>query len=102
MINYSLDYNNPALKIKTRLSANRYGEMFQQDFSLSGSPYFVRPAGTVINLNVESELSRFADRGGALSLRMEINNIFDGVNEVYWGFPGAGRSFYTGLRYSFD
>jgi len=46
-------------------------------------------------------LARFGDSGGYLSLRAEINNMFDGKNEMYWSYPGAGRSFYTGLRYGF-
>jgi vitamin B12 transporter len=107
MVSYGLDYNNPKLKLKTRLSANRYGEVFTQAWELSGpptwtAPWIERPFGIVVNLSGEKELARFGDRGGALSLRTEINNLFDGKNEMYWGYPGAGRNFYAALRYSFD
>jgi vitamin B12 transporter len=107
MVSYGLDYGNPALKLRTRLSANRYGDVYTQDWGQSGpptwtAPWIVRPAGTVVNLSVERELARLGDSGGALTLRTEINNLFDGKNEVYWDYPGPGRNFYVGLRYSFN
>jgi len=34
-----------------------------------------------------------------VSLRFEVQNLLDGANEMYWGYPGPGRSFYIGLRY---
>ena len=37
-----------------------------------------------------------------LTLRAEVNNLFDRANEMYWGYPGAGRSFYIGLRYDYQ
>ena len=101
MVSYGVDYRNPALKLKTRLNASRYGETLQQNFSLSGSPYFLRTPGTVVNLSAERELAQFGDGGGTVSLRAEINNLFDGKNEIYFDYPGAGRSFYLGLRYDF-
>ena len=110
MVSYGLDYKNPALKLKTRLSVNRYGEVVTDDFDYFSptygytrrSPLLLRPAGTVVNLSAERELARFRERGGALILRTEINNLFDGQNEMYWSYPGAGRSFYVGLRYDLD
>jgi len=107
MVSYGLDYKNPALKLKTRLSAGRYGEVYTQDWSIVdwvtvfSAPWIERPAGTVVNLSAEKELARLGDSGGALSLRAEVNNLFDGKNEVYWDYPGAGRGFYVGLRYGF-
>ena len=107
MVSYGLDYNNPALKLKTRISASRYGEVYTQDWSIVdwvavfSAPWIERPAGTVVNLSAEKELARLGDSGGAISLRAEINNLFDGKNEVYWDYPGAGRGFYVGLRYGF-
>ena len=107
MIGYGLDYNNPALKLKSRLSASRYGDVFTQAWELSGpptwsAPWIERPAGTVVNLSAERELARFGDSGGSLNLRTEINNLLDGKNEMYWSYPGAGRNFYVGLRYNFN
>ena len=100
MISYGLDYNNPAYKLKARLSANRYGDLYTSDWDITYG-YIERPAGTVVNLSAERELARLGDSGGALSLRTEIENLFDGKNEMYWSYPGTGRSFYVGLRYGF-
>ena len=101
MASYGLDYNNPALKLKTRLSASRYGTLLTSDYD-TGLGWIERPAGTVVNLSAERELARFGDNGSALNLRAEVNNMFDGKNEQYWSYPGSGRSFYFGLRYLFD
>ena len=101
MISYGLDYNNPVHKLKARLSASRYGELYTSNWDVAPYGYIERPAGTVVNLSAERELARFGDGGGALSLRAEIENMFDGKNEMYWSYPGAGRSFYVGLRYGF-
>jgi len=104
MFGYGLDYKNPAWKFKARLNLNRYGVVLTQAWDQAVNwvaPYIERPAGTVANLSAEQELARFGDNGGALSLRGEIKNLFDGKNEVYWGYPDAGRSFYLGLRYGF-
>ena len=104
MVGYGLDYNNPAWKFKARLNFNRYGVLLTRAWDQAVNwvpPVIERPAGTVANLSAEKELAQFGDNGGALSLRGEINNLFDGKNEVYWGYPGAGRSFYLGLRYGF-
>ena len=102
MVSYGIRYVHPGYRIKSRLNASYYGAVLSRDFSTTGSPYISRPTGTVVNLSAEKELVQFRERFGALTLRAEINNIFDGTNEVYWGYPGAGRSFYMGLRYNFD
>jgi vitamin B12 transporter len=110
MISYGLDYNNPTLKLRTRINVSRHGETFQQNFSEpmfqtpAGnwiSPWQVHGPGTVVNLSAERELARLGVSGGALTLRAEITNLFDGKNEMYMNYPGTGRSFYAGLRYGF-
>ncbi|MDR2925624.1 MAG: TonB-dependent receptor [Azoarcus sp.] len=108
MASYGLDYAHPGLKIKSRLNANYYGATLTRDFSgtvpmPAGDTYFSRPSGTVVNWSFEKELAEFSNRRyGALTLRGEINNLFDKANEMYWNYPGAGRNFYVGLRYDFN
>lgn len=99
MFSYGVDYSDPGYKIKSRLNANTYGTVLTKDWSQSGAPYFQRPVGTVVNLSVDKEIVELSNNYGTLSLRTEINNLFNGKNEVYWGYPGQGRNFYVGLRY---
>jgi vitamin B12 transporter len=101
MVSYGVDYAHPAYKIKSRINANYYGEMYTRDWSLNGGPYIKRPTGTVVNWSLEKELADLSGPFGKLTLRTEINNLFDGANEMWWGYPGPGRSFYVGLRYDF-
>ena len=97
MISYGVDYAHPAYKIKSRINANYYGSVLTTGYSLPGNPYINRPGGTVVNVSLEKEVA--GGPGGRLTLRTEVNNLFDGANEMYWGYPGAGRNFYVGLRY---
>ena len=106
MASYGIDYAHPGLKIKSRLNANYYGKTLTQDFSGTvsmppGDSYFARPSGTVVNWSLEKELVDFGDQYGKLTLRTEVNNLFDGKNEMWWNYPGQGRNFYVGLRYDF-
>lgn len=101
MFSYGVDYADPAYKFKSRLSANTYGTVLTRDYTRSGSPYFERPMGTVVNWSVDKELAELSNKAGTLSLRAEINNLFNGRNEIYWGYPGQGRNFYAGIRYDY-
>jgi vitamin B12 transporter len=101
MAAYGIDYAHPGLKLRTRLNANYYGKLITQDWSKTGAPYFARPSGTVVNWSLEKELTEFSGQYGRLTLRTEVNNLFDKDNEMWWSYPGPGRSFYVGLRYDY-
>ena len=99
MASYGVDYAHPGLRLKTRLNASYYGRVFTNDSILRR--YIKRPAGTTVNWSLEKELTELSGPYGRLTLRTEINNLFDKDNEVYWNYPGPGRNFYVGLRYDF-
>jgi vitamin B12 transporter len=102
MASFGVDYAHPGYKIKSRLNANYYGARYTSNYGVTRpSGYFMTGGGTVVNWSLDKELADFSDRYGRLTLRTEINNLFDSANEMYWGYPGAGRSFYVGLRYDF-
>jgi vitamin B12 transporter len=101
MIAYGVDYAHPGYGIKSRLNANYYGSVLTRGNGLPGNPYIKRPTGTVVNWSLEKELADLSGAVGKLTLRTEINNLFDDANEMYWGYPGPGRSFYVGLRYDY-
>lgn len=101
MVSYGLKYTDPRLKMASRVNAAYYGDLLTRDFSVPSSPYIQRPTGTVVNLSIEKELIALVGVRNKLTVRSEINNLFDGANEMYWGYPGSGRSFYLGLRYDY-
>jgi vitamin B12 transporter len=106
MASYGIDYAHPGLKIKSRLNANYYGKTLTWDYSGTvsmppGDTYFARPSGTVVNWSLEKGLVDFGKKLGGLTLRTEVNNLFDKANEMYWNYPGPGRNFYVGLRYDY-
>jgi vitamin B12 transporter len=100
MASYGIDYAHPGYKIKSRINANYYDRKYTSD-TANYTGFFKQNSGTVVNLSLEKELVDFSSRFGALTLRAEINNLFDGANEMYFSYPDAGRSFYVGLRYDF-
>ena len=106
MASYGIDYAHPGWKIRSRLNANYYGKTLTQDWSGTvsippGDTHFARSSGTVVNWSLEKELADFGGQYGKLTLRTEVNNLFDSVNEMYWNYPDPGRNFYLGLRYDF-
>jgi vitamin B12 transporter len=103
MVSYGIDYAHPGYKIKSRLNANYYGERYTNNYGATRpSGYFKKGGGTVTNLSLEKELVDLSGPLGTLTLRTEIINLFDTANEMYWGYPGPGRSFYVGLRYDYN
>ena len=102
MVAYGVDYAHPGYRIKSRINANYYGSMLTRGYGLPGNPYIKRPTGTVVNLSLEKELADLSGTLGKLTLRTEVNNMFDAKNEMYWNYHGPGRSFYVGLRYDYD
>jgi vitamin B12 transporter len=101
MASYGVDYAHPGLRLKTRVNASYYGSVFTNDATVKPSRYIKRPGATLVNWSLEKELSDFGGRYGRLTLRTEVNNLFDAKNEVYWNYPGPGRNFYVGLRHDF-
>ncbi|MDR3323107.1 MAG: TonB-dependent receptor [Zoogloeaceae bacterium] len=101
MLSYGVNYAHPGYGLKSRINANYYGSPLTRDWSQGSAPYIRSPSGTVVNLSLEKDLAALSDRFGKLTLRTEINNLFDSANEMYWGYPGAGRNFYVGLRYDY-
>ncbi len=107
MVSYGVKYTDPAIKIASRLNAAYYGDLLTQDWSVVdyvtvfSAPYIHRPTGTVVNMSFEKELAALAGARNKVTLRSEINNLFDGANEIYWSYPGSGRSFYIGMRYDY-
>ena len=55
---------------------------------------------TVADLTAQKKLFDFADKGN-LTLRVEVNNLFDKQYEYTPEYPNPGRNFYVGLIYGF-
>jgi vitamin B12 transporter len=55
---------------------------------------------TVANLTLSKKLIDFKKYGG-ISLKGEIQNLFDEDYHYAKGYPMPGRSFYLGMRYDF-
>lgn len=104
--NYGLTFVQPAYGFMANINAKYYGGSLGADYRL-GSPswpntrYVYSDNGTVVDLSLEKKLFNFNDCN-SLSLRAEVNNIFDDKNEAYLDYPDAGRSFYVGLKYNYN
>ncbi|MCD6298731.1 MAG: TonB-dependent receptor, partial [Deltaproteobacteria bacterium] len=55
---------------------------------------------TVANFTISKKILDF-DKYGGLTLRGEIQNLFDREYEYVKGYPMPGRSFFVGMRYDF-
>lgn len=107
MVSYGVKFTEPRFKLTSRLNAAYYGDVLTQDWSVVdyvtvfSAPYIQRPTGTVVNLSVDKELMSMGSAHNKLSVRFDVNNLFDGANEMYWNYPGQGRNLYLGVRYDY-
>lgn len=81
------------------------GSKFVDDWENTGPPNWVAPVieeggFTVANLTVSKQIFDFKKYGG-ITLKGEIQNLFDKDYHYVKGYPMAGRSFYIGMRYDF-
>ena len=101
MVSYGLNFNYPAYTFSANLNASYYGSTQTAYFDRNYNTHYLKsPCGTVVDLGLEKGLLDFAENG-SLSLRAELNNMFDDRNESYLDYPGPGRNFYLGLRYNY-
>lgn len=64
------------------------------------APVIKKGGFTVANFTISKRFLQFRERGG-LTLRGEIQNLFDRDYEYVKGYPMPGRSFFLGVRYDF-
>lgn len=81
------------------------GKKMIDDWENAGPPTWVAPeieegGFTVANLTLSKKLLDFKQYGG-ITLKGEIQNLFDEDYHFVKGYPMAGRSFYLGMRYDF-
>ncbi len=78
------------------------GKQKIKDYESGIYPYPVIETGgfTVANLTISKRIFDFNEYGG-ITLRGEVQNLFDKDYEYAQGYPMPGRSFFLGLRYDF-
>lgn len=107
MVAYGLDFASPDHDFKANINAVYSGQILTADWNNIVDWNLYKPAhikhsgGTVVDLSLSKGLIDFDDRS-KLSLKADINNIFDDDNDNYFDYPGPGRNFYLGLRYEFS
>ncbi|MBU2621439.1 MAG: TonB-dependent receptor [Proteobacteria bacterium] len=81
------------------------GKQNIDDWESAGPPTWVAPviekgSFTVANLTVSKKILD-AEKYGSVTLKGEIQNLFDKDYEYVQGYPMPGRMFFLGLRYDF-
>ncbi|MDR0477039.1 MAG: TonB-dependent receptor [Desulfobulbaceae bacterium] len=103
-LSYGADFRYDAWGLNIGVTAVTSSNTLTSDYR-TGSPtygsYIEAGGATVVNMSLDKRLYAFADNHGKISLRLQVNNIFDGNNQTYLDYPGPGRNFYAGLRYEF-
>lgn len=103
MISYGLDFAYPNYDLKANINAVYSGNFLTADWNdildyNTYRPAFIKHSGgTVVDLSLEKGLITFDDCS-KLSLKVDVNNLFDADNDSYFDYPGPGRNFYVGLR----
>lgn len=108
---YGLSFNHPELALSATLNASYFGKNWSQDFNSvgRGTPEQTTPTQgeyidfggfTVVDLSVVKRIWDFEDRGN-LSLRVEVNNMFNQDYAYTMDYPMPGRNFYVGLHFEY-
>ncbi|MDR2338783.1 MAG: TonB-dependent receptor [Deltaproteobacteria bacterium] len=105
-ISYGVTFVYPKYDLTVDLNGVYIGETLTSDnrpsTGATGAGIHYTYGTTSVDLAIEKGLVDFGEVGdrGKLSLRLEMNNIFDNKNETYLDFPGPGRNFYVALKYT--
>lgn len=101
-LSYGLDIAALDYDFKANLNAVYSGEVVTtKGYDPFWNPIYAKHSGgTVVNMSLEKGLYSFDDCS-KLSLKVDVNNLFDADNDAYYDYPGPGRNFYVGLRYEF-
>jgi vitamin B12 transporter len=106
---YGVTVRNTDIDLQFNANASIIGDILQSkfvvypDWSYAEEPIFKHSEMVALDLSLEKGLWEIGNEGlyGKLKLRVEAKNILDSKNEVYNGFPGAGRNFYVGLKFEY-
>ncbi len=103
-VSYGISVSYPD-DFSARLNFTYTGKKWIDDWENAGPPTWVAPkieegGFTVANLTLSKKLTDFKKYGG-ISLKGEIQNLFDEDYHYAKGYPMPGRSFYLGMRYDF-
>lgn len=102
-----MDFVEPNMDLTVNVNASYAGSKRSQDWSdpAAGPPSWQAPwpeytPGVIVDMSIEKRIVDFENKG-QLKIRAEINNIFNRYDESYITYPGPGRNFYVGLRYTY-
>lgn len=93
---YGLCFANPDIGFVSRLNFAYVDEQDINDYEGTGETTL--DSYTVADLMIEKILF-FSEKYGDVSVKAEIQNLFDEEYAVVQGYPMPGRSFYVGLKY---
>jgi vitamin B12 transporter len=93
---YGVTVNHPGIDLQFNVNAAHTGDVVLTYPAIDKGSEFV-----ALDMSIEKGLWEIGSNGqyGKLKLRVEAKNILDSKNEIYYNYPGPGRSFYVGLKY---
>jgi vitamin B12 transporter len=105
MANYGISFDYPAIKLSAAINASYFGTRYVQNWDDAGPPSWTAPwlnygAFTVVNLSLKKSLIEFEDKG-ELSLKVNVDNVFDRDYAYTMTYLLPGRNFYVGLVYDY-
>ena len=101
-LSYGLTLSDPEAGLNANLNLAYVGDQKIEDWEsgLWPTPVINKSGFTVANLTIEKQLLDF-EKLGKLTLKGEVENLFNKDYEYVKGYPMPGRSFFLGLRYDF-
>jgi vitamin B12 transporter len=99
---YGVSFYHPDYELAANLSFTTVDDQTVEDWESGAfpTPEVTLPGYTMADLTITKQIVSFNDYGN-LTLRGEINNLFDENYQTVKGYPMPGRQFFIGLKYQY-
>jgi vitamin B12 transporter len=97
-----VSFYHPDYELAANLSFTTVDDQTVEDWESGAfpTPEVTLPGYTMADLTITKQIVSFSDYGN-LTLRGEINNLFDENYQTVKGYPMPGRQFFIGLKYQY-
>ncbi|MDR2199925.1 MAG: TonB-dependent receptor [Deltaproteobacteria bacterium] len=101
---YGVTFDYPDINLMANLNATYFGKMYTQDWDTDPNvfpgPFCEYGGFTTVNFSISKRIIDFEAKGN-LTLKVDVNNLFNQYKSPVMHYPIQSRNFYVGLVYSY-
>jgi vitamin B12 transporter len=100
---WGVSFDHRGLDLSADLTAVHFGRIINNYTYPTSRTFATSPGLATVDLAIEKGIFEIGSNGnmGKVKLRVQVQNLFDNDNEIYYDYRGPGRSFYVGVKYEY-